>query len=187
MRALIVVDVQNDFCTGSLATQRGSEVAAKIAHYLEADLADANNYAKVVATQDCHIDPGSHFSENPDFIDSWPVHCVADTEGAAFHDALKDVEFDAIFRKGAYEAAYSGFEGTSVEGDKSLTQWLRDEKITQLDIVGIATDHCVRATTLDALKAGFDVRVLTGMCAAVDNARGDATFEEVNRAGAEIV
>lgn len=185
-RALIIVDVQNDFCPGgSLATERGDEVAASIGYYLAGDLAEVNDYAHVVATQDWHIDPGAHFSDTPDFRDSWPRHCVADTPGAQLHEALRDSPLDACFRKGEYEAAYSGFEGRA-EG-VGLAEWLRKRGVDSLDIVGIATDHCVRATSLDALEAGFTVRVLTGMCAAVDNARGDRAFEEMERAGAELV
>ncbi len=186
MRALIIVDVQNDFCPGgSLGTARGNEVAAAIGHYLEGDLAKVNAYAHVVATQDWHIDPGSHFSENPDFVDSWPRHCVAETEGAQMHDALQDSPIDAYFRKGEYEAAYSGFEGKA--DGTGLAAWLRERDVESLDVVGIATDHCVRATALDALQEGFTVRILTGMCAAVDNARGDKAFEEMEKAGAELV
>ena len=186
MRALVIVDVQNDFCPGGpLATERGNEVAHLIGNYLEGDLAKVNDYAHVVATQDWHIDPGAHFSTTPDFVDSWPRHCVADTEGAAMHEALAHSPIEAYFRKGEYEAAYSGFEGTA-DGE-GLADWLRSRDVTAIDVVGIATDHCVRATTLDGLKAGFDVRVLTGMCAAVDNARGDAAFLEMEKSGAELV
>lgn len=186
MRALIIVDVQNDFCPGgSLATARGTEVARLIANYLPSELAESNDYAAVVATQDWHIDPGEHFSEEPDYVDSWPVHCVAESRGAALHPALDEALIDAHFRKGQYEAAYSGFEGTF--GDELLASWLHSRGIEELDVVGIATDHCVRATVLDGLKEGFSVRVLTGMCSAVDNKRGDAALDEMDEAGAELV
>lgn len=185
MRALVIVDVQNDFTTGSLATERGPEVATLIANFLPGDLAKANDYSHIIATQDWHIDPGSHFSDNPDFVDSWPVHCVAESEGAELHPALQDAQIDAFFRKGEYEAAYSGFEGTA--DGVGMAEWLRERNITALDVAGIATDHCVRATTLDALREGFEVRVLTGMCAAVDNSRGDAALEEMEAAGAALV
>ncbi|WP_018296215.1 isochorismatase family protein [Corynebacterium lubricantis] len=184
-RALIIVDVQNDFCTGSLATERGPEVAALIGSFLGSETADLNEYTHVVATQDWHIDPGSHFSVHPDFIDSWPVHCKADTEGAAIHSAIDTSKIVAFFRKGEYEAAYSGFEGKS-EG-VLLADWLREKNVDAIDICGIATDHCVRATALDGIKEGFQVRVLTGMCAAVDNKRGDQALNEVHAAGAELI
>ena len=186
MRALIIVDVQNDFCPGgSLGTERGDEVAAMIGNYQDSELAQQNDYAHTVATQDWHIDPGGHFSDNPDFVDSWPRHCVAGTAGAGMHERVRTDRIDAFFRKGEHEAAYSGFEGKA--DGVALDDWLRGRGVTHLDVVGIATDHCVRATVLDGLKAGFDVRVLTGMCAAVDNARGDAALEEMERAGAELV
>uniref|UniRef100_UPI003735691C isochorismatase family protein n=1 Tax=Corynebacterium sp. TaxID=1720 RepID=UPI003735691C len=174
-------------CTGSLATARGPEVANEIAGYLQADTLP--DYAAVLATQDWHIDPGSHFSEDPDFVDSWPVHCVAESSGAELHPALSAADIDAFFRKGAYEAAYSGFEGTLADSDEGLglSPWLRDRGIDTLDICGIATDHCVRATALDALEAGFKVRIVTGLCAAVDDQRGDAALVELNAAGAELV
>lgn len=188
-RALIIIDVQNDFCTGSLATTRGPEVANEIAGFLQADTTRDINYATIVATQDWHIDPGSHFSENPDFIDSWPVHCVAESDGAALHPVISTDSIDAFFRKGEYEAAYSGFEGHLALHDEApgLATWLRDQGVNTLDLCGIATDHCVRATALDGLEQGFHVRILTAMCAAVDEERGDATLLQLRAAGAELV
>lgn len=175
--ALIIVDVQHDFCPGgALATQRGNEVADRIG-------ALQPSYDIVVATQDWHIDPGSHFSENPDFVDSWPVHCVADSYGAAMHESIGPAE--AYFRKGEYTAAYSGFEGAA--DGAALADWLRARGITDVDIVGIATDHCVRATAADALTEGFSVRVLADYCAPVDVSRGEAALAELAEAGATIV
>lgn len=187
-RALVVVDVQNDFCPGgALGTARGDEVASKI----QALIAEGDNrgydYSHIVATQDWHIDPGAHFSDDPDFVDSWPVHCVAESEGAALRGPIADVAFDEFFRKGEYEAAYSGFEGASISEKALLADWLRARGISDIDIVGIATDHCVRATVLDALKEGFGVRVLRGMCSPVDDARGSAALDEMQSAGAELV
>ncbi|WP_296131140.1 isochorismatase family protein [uncultured Corynebacterium sp.] len=175
--ALIIVDLQHDFCPGgALATQRGNEVADRIG-------ALQPSYDIVVATQDWHIDPGSHFSENPDFVDSWPVHCVADSYGAAMHESIGPAE--AYFRKGEYTAAYSGFEGAA--DGATLADWLRGRGITDIDIVGIATDHCVRATAADALTEGFSVRVLADYCAPVDVSRGEAALAELAEAGATIV
>ncbi len=167
--ALVIVDVQNDFCPGgALATARGNEVAEKIAG-LQA------GYDTVVATQDWHIDPGEHFSE-------WPVHCVAGTPGAQMHPAVGPAE--AYFRKGAYTAAYSGFEGDA--DGVGLADWLRDKGIDKLDVVGIATDHCVRATALDGLGEGFEVRVLSAYCAAVDEEQGKAALEEISQSGGAV-
>ena len=181
MRALIVVDVQNDFCEGgSLAVQGGAAVAASIADLLAGD----HGYDLVVATRDHHIDPGPHFSDTPDFVDSWPVHCVAGSEGAAMHRDVRSDAIEAYFRKGAYTAAYSGFEGDA--DGVSMRDWLRERGVEKLDIVGIATDHCVRATALDALDAGFEVRVLTDLCAPVDEARGEAALQELVKAGAQL-
>ncbi|WP_087117618.1 nicotinamidase [Corynebacterium urinipleomorphum] len=186
-RALIVVDVQNDFCPGgALGTERGDEVATKIADLISTQSDRSGEYSHIVATQDWHIDPGAHFAENPDFVDTWPVHCVADSEGAALRSPIANVPFDEYFRKGEYEAAYSGFEGASISGKALLAEWLRTRGIENLDVVGIATDHCVRATVLDGLKEGFGVRVLADKCSPVDDARGAAALDEMRDAGAEI-
>ncbi|RNE49682.1 nicotinamidase [Corynebacterium alimapuense] len=181
-RALVIVDVQNDFCPGgALATDRGAEVAGLIGRYQDEH---GQGYAHVVATQDWHIDPGAHFSSTPDYLDTWPVHCVADSHGAAFHPELQLSGIEEIFRKGAYTAAYSGFEGHA-EG-VSLAQWLRQRDVDKLDVVGIATDHCVRATVLDGLAEDFEVRVLTDLCAAVDPDRAEETLFELVSAGAQL-
>ena len=188
-KALVIVDVQNDFCPGgSLATDRGDVVAESIAHLLTTN---AKDYDHIVATQDWHIDPGTHFSDTPDFVDTWPVHCVADSEGAAMRAPLAEEAAASVieeyFRKGRYEAAYSGFEGASTSEDVLLAQWLNERGVTLIDIVGIATDHCVRATALDGLHEGFEVRVLSQHCSAVSEERGRATLNELREAGAAVL
>lgn len=178
-KALIVVDVQNDFCEGgSLAVSGGADVASAISAYLAERGGD---HAHVVATRDHHVDPGSHFSDTPDFVDSWPPHCVAGTPGAEFHPNLVTEPVEAVFDKGAYEAAYSGFEGATAEG-VSLEEWLRRHGVTDVDVVGIATDHCVRATALDAVRAGFGARVLLGMTAGVARPTVDKALRELAEA-----
>lgn len=163
MRALVIVDVQLDFCEGgSLAVAGGSSVAARI----NALSRDAGTYDQVVATRDYHVDPGGHFSADPDFVDSWPAHCVVGTAGAAFHPALDVAPIRAVFAKGAHRAAYSGFEGAE-PGGAGLAEWLRARRVTGVDVVGIATDHCVRATALDGARHGFTTTVLTEFCAGV--------------------
>jgi nicotinamidase/pyrazinamidase len=165
MRALIVVDVQNDFCEGgSLAVAGGSAVAAAISAYLAAE---GGSYAHVVASRDYHIDPGDHFSDHPDFAGTWPPHCVAGTPGAEFHPGLDTSRIEAVFSKGAHAAAYSGFEGTD-EAGTPLAGWLRERGVDALDVTGIATDYCVRATALDAAREGFATRVLLPLTAGVD-------------------
>ena len=160
--ALIVVDVQNDFCEGgSLAVAGGARVAAEIA-----DLVATGAYRTIVATRDHHVDPGPHFSDTPDFVDSWPPHCVVGTPGEQFHPPLDPSLFGETFYKGQFSAAYSGFEGASATG-VGLADWLRGAGIEQVDVCGIATDHCVRATALDAAREGFTVRVLEDLTAAV--------------------
>ena len=127
----------------------------------------------------------AHFSPNPDFVDSWPPHCVAGSDGVAFHPNLDPQPFDAIFLKGEFEAAYSGFEGKSPEG-VTLADWLRQKDVTDVDICGIATDYCVRATTLDAIREGFTVRVLSDLCAGVAPGTSADAIEEIRTAGAAI-
>lgn len=180
-RALIVVDVQNDFCEGgSLAVTGGARVAGLISEYLR----DAE-YDAVVATRDFHIDPGGHFSATPDYVDSWPPHCRVGTPGAEFHPAFDTATVQEIFSKGEYSAAYSGFEGAASDGTP-LAVWLRARGITSVDIVGIATDHCVRATALDAAGAGFSTRILLGLTAGVAPATVESALHQLDRAGVEL-
>jgi nicotinamidase/pyrazinamidase len=176
-KALIVVDVQNDFCEGgSLAVNGGAAVAAAISQHIA-----TSAYDHVVATRDYHVDPGSHFSLTPDFIDSWPVHCVAGTPGASFHPELDVARVEQVFSKGRFAAAYSGFEA-----ENDLAGWLTDNGVTDVDVVGIATDHCVRATALDAQRNGFRTTVLVDLTAAVSPTTRDAAVEELLAAGVGI-
>jgi nicotinamidase/pyrazinamidase len=188
-RALIVVDVQNDFCEGgSLAVAGGADVAFRIGQLLhkwyDADPGD-KQYDYVVATRDHHIDPGSHFSDRPDFVESWPRHCVVGTDGVSFHPNLDPQPFDAIFDKGEYAAAYSGFEGKSQDGH-TLADWLREKGVTAVDVCGIATDYCVRATALDAQAAGFATTVLTELTAGVAPASTQQALIDLRTAGVTL-
>ena len=177
--ALVVVDVQRDFCEGgALAVAGGAAVAAGITTLLASD----PGYACVVATRDHHIDPGSHFSAEPDFVDSWPPHCVVGTPGVELHDALGFRDFAAVFDKGEHEAAYSGFEGRDADG-VGLADFLRARGVDAVEVCGIATDHCVRATALDAARAGFATTVLLELTAAVSPDRLDTTLTELTAAG----
>lgn len=181
-RALVVTDVQNDFCEGgSLAVDGGAAVAAAISAHMA-----AVDYAHVVATRDRHVDPGAHFAEQPDYVDSWPAHCVAGTPGAQFHPALDTQRVEAVFDKGAHEAAYSGFEGKTSEGE-SLADWLRKRGVDALDVVGIATDHCVRATALDAVAEGFATRVLLDLTAGVAPQTVASAIEQMRSADVELL
>ncbi|MFJ3948471.1 isochorismatase family protein [Streptomyces sp. Je 1-4] len=187
-RALIVVDVQNDFCEGgSLAVAGGADVAAAITDLV--GQAAGSCYRYVVATRDHHIDPGDHFSDTPDYEHSWPVHCVAGTEGSGFHPnfapALASGAIDAVFDKGAHTAAYSGFEGADENGTP-LADWLHAHSVSEVDVVGIATDHCVRATALDALGAGLRTHVLLDLTAGVAAHSTERALEELRAAGAEL-
>jgi len=183
VRALIIVDVQNDFCTGgSLAVTGGAALAPAINDYL----AGEPGYQHVVATQDFHIDPGDHFSDQPDYSSSWPPHCVAGSSGADFRPDLDTRPIEAVFRKGAYGAAYSGFEGVDDDGTP-LLDWLRQHDVDEVDVVGIATDHCVRRTAEDAARAGLSTRVLVDLTAAVAADSAAAALAEMQTANIELV
>jgi nicotinamidase/pyrazinamidase len=188
-RALIVVDVQNDFCEGgSLPVPGGASVAAginELLHRWHSQADDAPSYDVVVATKDHHVDPGSHWSLKPDFVDSWPVHCKVGTDGEAFHPNLDPQPFDAIFLKGERAAAYSGFEGRTTRG-AGMADWLREHEVTHVDVCGIATDYCVRQTALDAVLNGFETRVLTGLSAGITPATTKAAIEAMRDAGVTI-
>ena len=202
-KALLIVDVQKDFCAGgTLATERGAEVAALISEYLENHHQD---YQAIAATQDWHISPGDHFSDQPDFKDSWPVHCQAETPGAELHEDLDTDYIQAYFRKGAYEAAYSGFEGLLAPEDSvmtgereagapaveespkvSLDDWLAQQGIEDVDVVGIASDYCVKATALDAVEAGYETRVLLDLTAPVHEDSLEDLVDELEDAGVTV-
>ena len=189
MKALIVVDVQNDFCeSGALAVDGGAAVASSITEFAGWDRA-GGAYELVVATKDWHVDPGEHFADpevGPNFVDSWPVHCVADSEGAAFHPDL-DIAVDEVFLKGRTTASYTGFDGGAASDETVLLgDWLKARGVTSVDVVGLATDHCVRATALDAVAAGFDTTVLLEHCAGVAPETTDAAVAQLVAAGVTL-
>jgi nicotinamidase/pyrazinamidase len=217
-RALIIVDVQNDFCEGgSLPVAGGAGLAGAISEYVDAH---HGQFDHIVATQDWHVDPGAHFSEDPDFIDSWPKHCVAGTRRAELHPDLDTEYIQAYFRKGQFTAAYSGFEGLLAPDDAvptgdrkpgampvaggaaggtgdteasggdfagsdfaagedaiGLDDWLQSHDVEDVVIVGIATDHCVKATALDGVQAGYSVTVLRDLTVGVAEDLDDAVAE----------
>jgi nicotinamidase/pyrazinamidase len=182
MRALIVVDVQKDFCEGgSLAVEGGAEVAQRIT-----DLLVDHDYAHVVATMDWHIDPGAHFSDEPDYRDSWPRHCVVGTPGVDFHPAFDPAAVGAVFHKGHYSAAYSGFEGATEDDGTTLADWLRRRDVDTVDVVGIATDYCVKATAADAVAAGFTTRVLLDLTAGVSPTTTAEAVDALRAAGIDV-
>lgn len=201
-RALIIVDVQNDFCEGgSLAVSGGADVAGAISEYVDAHHGEFDH---IVATQDWHIDPGEHFSDMPDFKDSWPPHCVAGTPGAELHPDLDTEYIQAYFQKGQFSAAYSGFEGLLAPEDAvptgerqpgalpgpadagrfapdedaiGLDDWLQSHDVEDVVVVGIATDYCVMATALDAVQAGYSVTVLRSLTAGIAEDLEEAVAE----------
>lgn len=203
--ALIVVDVQNDFCPGgSLPVAGGDDVATSIHDYIR-NLGD--DYRLVVASKCWHptdwfLDGFEHFADEPDFKNTWPVHCVAGTLGAQFHSNLKAfpdtvveevtfdpemwIDFDRIFFKGQDSSAYSAFEGKTDPAIYTLDEYLKHHGIGHVDVVGLATDHCVKATALDAVKAGYTTSVLLDKCAGVAPDTSDAAIGEMLVAGVQV-
>jgi nicotinamidase/pyrazinamidase len=185
-RALLVVDVQRDFCEGgSLAVGGGAAAAAGISAFARA------RYPVVVASRDWHDATGSnggHFAwgaSDPDYVSTWPVHCVAGTPGADYHDNLDRTVITDHVRKGQGVPAYSMFQGVDLD-DLPMTELLARKGITAVDVVGIASDYCCLATARDALSAGLDVRVLTDLQAGVDPASTRAAYQELARLGAIV-
>ncbi|WP_159702027.1 isochorismatase family protein [Arthrobacter sp. 18067] len=203
-RALIIVDVQNDFCEGgTLAVEGGAAIAGAITEYVDAN---QQHFDHIVATQDWHIEPGDHFSDDPDMVDSWPPHCRARTKGAELHEDLDPEYIQAYFRKGQYTAAYSGFEGVLAPEDDvpsgdlkagaavaevfdedaiGLDDWLQSHDVEEVVVVGLTTDYCVRSTALDAVQAGYGTTVIAGLTAGIaEDLAG--VFDEMEAAGVEV-
>jgi nicotinamidase/pyrazinamidase len=179
-RAIIVVDPQPDFFEGgALPVSGATATAERIATHL---LTHGDDYAMRIVTQDWHLDPGAHWSSDPDYITTWPVHCAAETSGAQIHSTLAGQSWDVIIRKGLHEGAYSGFEGVSAAG-ASLADELVNAGIGGVTVVGFATDHCVRATALDARSRDLDVMVDLELCAGVAPETTAAAISDMRRAG----
>ncbi len=186
-RALFIVDVQNDFTEGgALGVDGGDAVAVGVSRFLEAHRDD---YALVIASRDWHDgdnDNGGHFADGePDFVDSWPVHCVAGTEGAEYDPGLDTSAVTHHVKKGQGVPAYSLFEGVTDDGE-TVADLLTAHGVTQVDVTGIATDYCVRASALDAIAHGRHVRVLTDLVAGVAPDSSDAALAELAHSGAEL-
>lgn len=182
-RALVVVDVQRDFCEGgSLAVSGGAELARKITSFVRDN---QNVYDVLVKTRDYHEDPGTHFSDQPDFLDSWPQHCVVSTPGAQFHPDLVLPVGTKVFSKGLHAAAYSGFEGTDDSG-QDLGSFLRSRGVSRVDVVGIATDYCVKATAIDAVERDFETRVLLDLTAGVSQETTDDAIASMTAVGVTV-
>jgi nicotinamidase/pyrazinamidase len=188
-KALFIIDVQNDFCEGgSLAVQGGSAVAAGISKLLKED---ASNYDFVIASRDWHDsgnDNGGHFAssgEAPDFVNSWPVHCVSGTLGAEYHANLDTSLIDFHIIKGMGKPSYSIFEGQTPDG-KKLTELLAELKVSEIEVAGLATDYCVLASSLDAKVAGFEVTVLSDLVAGVARESSERALETMSSAGCKI-
>ncbi|MEV4950531.1 isochorismatase family protein [Paenarthrobacter nitroguajacolicus] len=203
-RALIIVDVQNDFCEGgTLAVEGGAAVAGAITEYVDAN---QQHFDHIVATQDWHIEPGDHFSDDPDMVDSWPPHCRARSKGAELHEDLDPEYIQAYFRKGQFTAAYSGFEGVLAPEDDvptgdlkagtavaevldedaiGLDDWLQSHDVEEVVVVGLATDYCVKATALDAVQAGYTTTVIAELTAGIAEDLSGA-YDEMEAAGVEV-
>lgn len=187
--ALLIVDVQNDFAEGgALGVTGGTAVALRVTQLLREH---GDDYALVIASRDWHdadSDNGGHFALDgePDYVTTWPVHCVAGTHGADYHPEFDTSSVDVEIYKGRGEPAYSAFEGAT-DGGVALAQVLRENGIDEVEVVGLATDYCVRASALDAIGNGVTVRVRRDLVAGVAEATSAAALREMTAAGAEIV
>jgi nicotinamidase/pyrazinamidase len=178
--ALVIVDLQNDFCEGgALGVEGGADIAKRV-NELPA------RFDLVVATKDHHVDPGDHFADEPDFVDAWPPHCVAGTEGAEWHPDFDPAPVRATFHKGQFAAAYSAFEGSHADTSETLEAYLRAHDVKEVTIVGLATDYCVVATALDAHRAGFATIVDTNYCAGVSAERSRAAIAKMRAEGITV-
>ena len=187
-KALFIVDVQNDFTEGgALGVDGGDAVAQGVSQYL---VTHAEEYTVIVASRDWHDssgDNGGHFAAGePDFVDTWPVHCVAGTEGAEYDPGLDVSAVTHHVKKGQGKPAYSLFEGTTDDG-KTVSQLLDEHGVVEVDVTGIATDYCVRASALDAIEHGRHVRILTDLVAGVATESSESALAELAHAGAELV
>ena len=194
-RALVIVDVQVDFCEGgSLAVLGGEALARSVSRFLEEALRRGGLYDLVVTTQDWHVAPAAHFARPgraPDYEQTWPEHCRAGTAGAGLHPDLRLPAGAVRFLKGEHSAGYSGFEGRSAgsgsAAGRTLRAFLDEAGVTDLDLVGIAEDHCVRATALDAATLGFRARVISDLTVAVSGTTAEQAREQMRRAGVGCV
>ena len=185
--ALLVIDVQNDFVEGgSLPVKGGMNVASLISRHIRHFKSE---YQFIVATRDFHEDPPDHFSAQPDYVKTWPPHCVVGTTGASLCPPMVNLVREKLIQlvvdKGRHSSAYSGFEAFDIRGHP-LIDVLKEARVDHLDICGIATDYCVRATALDARKHEFQVRVLVNLCAAVTQETGLQALEEMKAAGCQV-
>ena len=189
-RAFFIIDVQNDFCEGgALACQGGAMVAQKITDYLKSNKSE---YDFVIASRDWHTpndSNGGHFppiGQEPDYVNNWPLHCIAGEAGAEYHKNLDSSLIDIHIKKGQGQHGYSIFEGTTDDGE-SIQDLLPRLGISDVDVVGIATDYCVRASSLDAKAEGLSVRVITSLTAGVAASSTDAAIDEMVDAGVQVV
>jgi nicotinamidase/pyrazinamidase len=182
-RAIVVVDPQPDFFEdGPLPIAGATATAERIRDYL---VARGATFDVAIVTKDWHVSPGEHWSATPNYESTWPVHCAADSPGAQIHEALTNVQWDAVIQKGAHEGAYSGFEGKSLDG-APLAEILSTRGVRRVTVVGFATDHCVKATALDARALGLDVSVALDLCAGVTPETTRLAIAEMRDAGISI-
>lgn len=188
-KALFVIDVQNDFCEGgALACPGGAAVAGRITNYLKAN---KSGYEAVIASRDWHTpnsENGGHFpplGNEPDFVTTWPLHCIAGEPGAEYHPNLDSTMIDIHIKKGQGKHGYSIFEGVTDSGE-TIQEVIKRLDITEVDVVGIATDYCVRASALDAKAEGLDARVITSLTAGVSAGSTESAIDELVDAGVRV-
>jgi nicotinamidase/pyrazinamidase len=186
--ALLVVDLQNDFVEGgALPVPGGTQVVAHVARHVRHFRSE---YTFVVATRDLHEDPPDHFSEKPDYINTWPPHGVKGTTGAVLCTPISNLVREKIIQvvvdKGRHAAAVSAFEAVDPRGHL-LVDVLREQRIDHIDICGLITEYCIRASALDARKHEFQVRILVNLCGAASPEAAQRAFEDMKAAGCQLM
>lgn len=189
-KALFIIDVQNDFCeVGSLAVAGGAACASNITAFLNEHAA---GFDLIIASRDWHSadgDNGGHFAlapQEPDFVSTWPEHCVAGTVGAEYHPNLDTSFIDVHIEKGQGKPSYSIFEGVTRDG-QPLLELLDERSVTDVTVVGIATDYCVLASALDTKASGRDVTVITALTAGVAATSSEQAIDTMVDAGCNVV
>lgn len=183
VRALLVIDVQNDFCEGgALPVAHGAEIARRITQFIRQRV---GTYELILASQDCHVEPKGHFSSKPDFVFSWSIHALKGSYGSQLHQALDSSLIDHVIYKGEYKGAFSAFEGITSAGEY-LLELLERREIEVVDICGIATDFCVLHTALDAIDSGFPTTVFLDLIGGVSEQGSIDALEELQSRGVNL-
>jgi nicotinamidase/pyrazinamidase len=185
---LLVIDLQNDFLEGgSVPVPGGTQIAAQVARHIRHFRSE---YSFVVATRDVHEDPPDHFADKPDYINTWPKHGLVGTQGATLctpiFNLVREKIIQVVLDKGRHAGAVSAFEAQDLRGHL-LVDVLREQRVDHIDVCGLITEYCVRASALDARKHEFQVRVLVNLCGAASPDNALRAYEDMKTAGCQLM